>query len=470
MTDIQAQCSLLKQTADPAVADAIRALIEDGADHELNRINVLDFSARTGLDEERAISGFLHASRLGLFDLTWNVLCPGCGGVLDAHSTLKSLRHDDYHCGLCACGYEASVDEQVEVAFTVSPRIRRIAAHDPNSLPLWEYFKQVFWSSGVDLNQDSFASLTDEVTLDALELPAGERAVLSLQLPPQFVIVFEPVTHSAQFIDVQGEPTRERQQLALIYNKTKTPNGATLTMRPGPLRLSLDNQAGVRVLPTVFIADHALHQLIGKRKPFLTAKRMLSNQTFRDVFKADNLNIDQRLKITSLTFLFTDLKGSTALYERVGDLAAFELVNAHFHALLEIIASEKGAVVKTIGDAVMATFIRPEHAIVAGLRMRAAMDALNAQRGTDDLVVKIGIHEGPCLAVMLNERQDYFGQTVNIAARVQGLSTSKAIHITGPVIDEPAVAALLEKESITPIQKQAALRGIADKMVVYEIP
>src|SRR6266404_814086 len=156
MSDIQAQFSVLKQTADPAVADAILQLIEQGKDHELNRVNVLDFSRRTGLDEERVISGFLHASRLGLFELTWNVLCPGCGGVLDAHSTLKSLRHDDYHCGLCACGYEASVDEQVEVAFTVSPRIRRIAAHDPNSLPVWEYFKQVFWSSGVDVAAIAF--------------------------------------------------------------------------------------------------------------------------------------------------------------------------------------------------------------------------------------------------------------------------------------------------------------------------
>jgi len=469
MSDIKAQISVLKQTADPAIADAIIGLIESGEDHELNRINVLDFSARTGLDEEKVISGFLHASRLGLFDLSWNVLCPGCGGVLDAHSTLKSLRHDDYQCGLCACGYEASVDEQVEVAFTVSPRTRRIAAHDPNTLPLWEYFKQVFWSSGVDLNRESFESLTDEVTLDALELPAGEKAQLSLQLPPQFIIVFEPVTHSAQFIDVQGEPTRERQQLSLIYNNNHTPV-ETVVMRPGPLRLSLDNQAGVRTLPTVFIAAEALHHLIGKRKPFLTAKRMLSNQTFRDVFKADNLAIDQRLKITSLTFLFTDLKGSTALYERVGDLAAFDLVRAHFHALLEIISSEKGAVVKTIGDAVMATFVRPEHAIVAGLRMRAAMDALNVERGTQDLIVKIGIHEGPCLAVMLNERQDYFGQTVNIAARVQSLSTSQEIHITGPVIEAPGVAALLDKREIKPIQKQAALRGIADKIVVYEIP
>src|ERR1700753_970468 len=469
MSDTRAQVSVLKQTADPAVADAVVRLIESGEDHELNRINVLDFSNYTGLDEEKVISGFLHASRLGLFDLSWNVLCPGCGGVLDAHSTLKSLRPEDYQCGLCACGYEASVDEQVEVAFTVSPRTRRIGAHDPNTLPLWEYFKQVFWSSGVDLDKETFESLTDEVTLDALELPAGEKAQLSLQLPPQFIIVFEPVTHSARFIDVQGEPTKERQQLSLIYTKAHGPV-ETNVMRPGPLRLSLDNQAGVRVLPVVFVAADALHHLIGKRKPFLTAKRMLSNQTFRDVFKADNLNIDQRLKITSLTFLFTDLKGSTALYERVGDLAAFDLVRAHFHALLEIISSEKGAVVKTIGDAVMATFVRPEHAIIAGLRMRAAMEALNVERGTQDLIVKIGIHEGPCLAVMLNERQDYFGQTVNIAARVQSLSTSQSIHITGPVIDAPAVAALLDHEAIKPIQKQAALRGIADKIVVYEIP
>jgi class 3 adenylate cyclase len=469
MSDIQAQISVLKQTADPAVADAVLRLIEHGEDHELNRINALDFSKQHGLDEERVISAFLHAARLGLFDLTWNVLCPGCSGVLGAHDTLKSLSSDDYHCALCACGYKASVDEQVEVAFTISPRVRRIAAHHPDSLSVWEYFRQVFWSSGVDLNSGSFASLSEEVTLDTLELPAGEKATMSLILPGEFIIVFEPVTHAAQFIDVQGEPTKERQQLSIIYNKVQAPTG-TVTLRPGPLRLALDNKTSGRVLPSVFVAGDALHHLIGKRKPFLTAKRMLSNQTFRDVFKADNLNIDQRLQITSLTFLFTDLKGSTALYERVGDLAAFDLVRAHFRALLEIIASEKGAVVKTIGDAVMATFVRPEHAIVAGLRMRAAMDALNAERGTADLIVKIGIHEGPCLAVMLNERQDYFGQTVNIAARVQSLSTSQEIHVTGPVIDAPEVAALLKRESINPIQKKAALRGIADKMVVYEIP
>ncbi|BBZ45170.1 adenylate/guanylate cyclase domain-containing protein [Mycobacterium parmense] len=469
MSDTPPQLSVLEQTADRAVAQAIARLIRDGEDHELNRINALDFSKCTGFDEEKAISGFLHASRLGLFDLTWNVLCPGCSGVLDAHDTLKSLRNDDYCCGFCACGYEPSVDEQVEVAFTVSPKIRRIAAHDPDTLPLWDYYRQVFWSSGIDLDEESFASLTAELTLDAAELTAGQKAVLAIDLPPEFIIVFEPVTHSAHFIDVQGEPTEEPQQIGLVFNKAHPPTEST-TLRPGPLRLAVNNESGRRTLPTVFVAGDTLHNLLGKRRPFLTAKRMLSNQTFRDVFKADNLNIDQRLKITSLTFLFTDLKGSTALYERVGDLAAFDLVRAHFRALLEIIAAEKGAVVKTIGDAVMATFVQPDHALVAGLRMRAAMDKLNAERGKSDLIVKIGIHEGPCLAVMLNERQDYFGQTVNIAARVQSLSTSQEIHVTGSVMEAPGVAALLASKAIRPIRKEAALRGIADKMVVYEIP
>jgi class 3 adenylate cyclase len=469
MSETQALFSVLKQTADPDVVDAIKDLVENGEDRALNRVNLLDFSRRTGLNEEKVVSGFLHASRLGIFDLGWNVLCPGCGGVLDAHATLKSLRHDDYNCALCAAGYEASVDDQVEVAFTVSPRIRRIGAHDPHTLPLWEYYRQIFWSSGVDVDEQSFARLTEEVTLEAIELPPGDKAVLSLQLPKEFVIVFEPVTHSAHFIDVQGEPTKERQQLSMVFNKVHAPTGTTV-MRPGPLRLTLDNQSDMRVLPGVWVAGHALHEMLGKRKPILTAKRILSNQTFRDLYKADNLNIDQRLKITSLTFLFTDLKGSTALYERVGDLAAFDLVRAHFHALLEIIAAAKGAVVKTIGDAVMATFIRPEHALEAGLLMRSAMKELNKQRGTEDLVVKIGIHEGPCLAVMLNERQDYFGQTVNIAARVQSLSTNQEIHITAPVVDSPDVTALIERASIKPIRKEAALRGIADKMVVYEIP
>ena len=153
-----------------------------------------------------------------------------------------------------------------------------------------------------------------------------------------------------------------------------------------------------------------LHELLSRRRPFLTAKRLLTNQVFRDLYGTDTIDVDQRLKITSLTFLFTDLKGSTELYERVGDLVAFDLVRAHFRVLNDIVAGEAGAVVKTSGDAVMATFPTPDRAVAAALRMREAMRDFKDARAGEGLLLKIGIHEGPCLAVVLDNRQDYFGR------------------------------------------------------------
>ena len=293
--------------------------------------------------------------------------------------------------------------------------------------------------------------------------------MLSLQLPDQFIIVFDPVTHATQFLDVKGEPTKERQTLSIVFNKLKSPTG-TIELRPGPLRLSLENRTARRVLPALWIAGDALHHLLGRRKPFLTAKRLLTNQTFRDIYRADLLDVDQRLKITSLTFLFTDLKGSTALYERVGDLVAYDLVRQHFHVLQEVVAAEAGAVVKTIGDAVMATFPTPDRAVAAALRMREEMARINAERQNEDLLLKIGIHEGPCLAVMLNDSQDYFGQTVNMAARIQGLASSHAIVATRPVVENAKAAKILEASGLQPRMQRAALRGIADETMVYEIP
>jgi class 3 adenylate cyclase len=464
MTDTKPLFDTLRKSADENVVAAIEAVIRDGTDRKLCRINILNFSAEHGLDEEKAISGFLHAARLGLFELTWNVLCPGCGGVLDATQTLKSVHKEAYDCALCACGYEPTLDEMVEVAFTVSPRVRKIAAHDPHSPPIWEYFRQIFWGSGVDLPETGLEEILEDITIDSIELPPGEKALLSLQLPAAFVIVFEPVTHAAHFIDVKGEPTRERQNLAMIFNKMHAPTGTT-EMRPGPLRLALDNRSDVRALPSVWIAGDALHHLLGKRRPFLTAKRLLTNQTFRDIYRTDTLDVDQGLKITSLTFLFTDLKGSTALYDRVGDIVAYDLVREHFQVLNEIVASEAGAVVKTIGDAVMATFSTPVRAIAAALRMRDSVHRLK-----NDLQIKIGIHEGPCLAVTLNDRLDYFGQTVNVAARVQGLADSRAIFTTKSVVEDLQVSKMLEARNLKLTEQQAALRGVADTMTVYQIP
>ena len=467
--DARARFSVLRQSADEASVRVIESLVRGGTDRALNRVNVLDFARLNGLDEEKAIAAFLHASRLGIFDLSWNLLCPGCGGVLEANATLRTVRQTEYHCALCAAGYEPTLDEMVEVSFTVNPRVRRIAAHDPHSLSMWDYQKQVFWSSGIDLPEERFDEIIREIVIDSVELPAGEKCILSVQLPAQFVIVFDPVTHATQFIDVKGEPTRDRQDVAMVFNKVQAPSG-TVTLRPGPLRLALENRTGERVLPALFIAGDALHDLLGKRKVFLTAKRLLTNQVFRDLYRTDALDVDQRLGITSLTFLFTDLKGSTELYERVGDLQAFDLVKAHFRTLHEVVAMNAGAVVKTIGDAVMATFPTPDRAVGAALRMREAMRELNRERGHDDLVLKIGIHEGPCLAVTLNDRLDYFGQTVNIAARVQGLATSSSIFATRCVVDHPATARVLGDSGYEPVAQQIALRGIAGEVDVYEIP
>ena len=124
MSETKSLFTALEQSADPGTVAAIEELVRDAPDRELSRINVLDFAAKRGLDEERSIAAFLHAARVGLFDLSWNVLCPGCGGVLDTSATLKSVNRDEYDCALCAAGYQPTLDEMVEVTVTVSRRVR----------------------------------------------------------------------------------------------------------------------------------------------------------------------------------------------------------------------------------------------------------------------------------------------------------------------------------------------------------
>ena len=216
MSEVPALFSALRQSADPHAVDAIEKLVRDGIDRRLCRVNALDFAAKHGLNEDAVIAAFLHAARLGLFELSWNVLCPGCGGVLDAGSSLKHVHQSEYPCALCAAGYEPTLDEMVEVTFTVSSRVRKIAAHEPGQLSPAEYYRQVFWSSGIDVPEDGFERMMDDIVLELVELPPGEKALLSLTLPSEFIIVFDPVTHTAQFIDVKGEPTRERQRLDRI--------------------------------------------------------------------------------------------------------------------------------------------------------------------------------------------------------------------------------------------------------------
>lgn len=455
----------LRQAAEPKSVSAIKKLIQEAPDRDLCRINALAFATKHNLDEDDVIAAFLHGARLGIFDVSWNIFCPACGGVLDSGATLKTVKQEEYRCVLCASGREPTLDDVVEVTFTISPRVRKIAAHDPETLSWVDYYRQIFWSSCVDLpDDDALEKWVKETTLDALELAAGAKVMLSLQLPEGPVDVFDPVVNMSLFIEVKGEPARETQSLSFVMTRDHAP-AETVRMRPGALQLTLENRANVRTLPAIWIVSDKVHEFVNKRRPFLTAKRLLTNQTFRDIHRTDALDVNQRLKITSLTFLFTDLKGSTELYERVGDLAAYDLVRAHFRILNEIIAAERGAVVKTIGDAVMATFPTPDRAMAAALKMREALTDLKG-----DLLLKIGIHEGPCLAVSLNDRQDYFGRTVNIAARVQGLATSRSIFATSPVVTDRQASKLLQSNGIAATPEKRSLRGIANRVEIFEIP
>ncbi|HMJ97805.1 MAG TPA: DUF5939 domain-containing protein, partial [Reyranella sp.] len=231
MSEAQPLFAVLQQSADADCVAAFERLVREAPDRKLSRINVLDFARREGLDEERAIAAFLHAAQIGLFDMSWNVLCPSCSGVLDSNATLKSVHSGEYYCAFCNLNNEPTLDDMVEVSFTVSPRVRRIAAHSPDELPIWEYHRQIFWGTGVDLPEDDLDAVMQQITLDAVELPAGDKAILSLQIPAEFIIVLEPVTHAAQFIEVKGEPTQERQTLSLAYHTVHAPT-STVELRP----------------------------------------------------------------------------------------------------------------------------------------------------------------------------------------------------------------------------------------------
>jgi len=167
-------------------------------------------------------------------------------------------------------------------------------------------------------------------------------------------------------------------------------------------------------------------------------------QIFRDLFSTEALRPGEQISVGTLTVLFTDLRNSTRLYIEIGDATAFGRVMNHFDVLKSAIAAEDGAVVKTIGDAVMGVFREPEAALRAMLKAQRILAA--PPDGSPPLTLKAGIHAGPCIAVTLNDRLDYFGSTVNMAARLEGLSTGNDVVISRAVYDDPEVKEMIEGE------------------------
>ena len=194
---------------------------------------------------------------------------------------------------------------------------------------------------------------------------------------------------------------------------------------------------------------------------------MFANQTFREIFPSEVFQLSEGIEVKEMSFLFTDLKSSTEIYDSIGDVNAFALVSQHFETLSLAIGKYRGTIIKTIGDAVMATFTNPLDAVQAAVEMIQRLERLNDGALKRPLHLKIGIHHGGAIAVNMNDKIDFFGQTVNVAARVQGLADAKEMYITQPVYQFEDVRMLVQKYQIVP--ETAHLKGVQEKMQVYKI-
>ena len=181
----------------------------------------------------------------------------------------------------------------------------------------------------------------------------------------------------------------------------------------------------------------------------LTADRVTAMQAFRDLFSDQVLRPGDEVAVRNIALLFTDLKGSTAMYGRIGDASAYGLVREHFAAITTTVRDHNGTIVKTIGDAVMAAFPDPKDAIRAALAVQRSVSNVRHEDGKTDLILKVGAHVGPCIAVTLNDRLDYFGSTVNMAARLQGESEGGDVVLSQDIVRDGDASSTLADYDVT---------------------
>ncbi|MGD8486030.1 MAG: adenylate/guanylate cyclase domain-containing protein, partial [Chloroflexota bacterium] len=235
----------------------------------------------------------------------------------------------------------------------------------------------------------------------------------------------------------------------------------------GPVRVTVTNDMAERASAWVVEYPEVPHVFEPiEFEPVLTAKRLLSTQTFRTLFRSETVAATESLEIRDLTFLFTDLRDSTVMYEHLGDASAYNLVRLHFDALEVVIREHGGAIVKTIGDAIMATFVEPSSGVRAAMKMRERLEDFN-RTSSSDLVLKMGLHRGHAIAVASNDTVDYFGQTVNIAARIQATADAGQVCISQDVFEAPGVADVLANASVE--RERPRLKGLAESVTIYRV-
>jgi class 3 adenylate cyclase len=447
--------------------DGFRRHLLDAPDEALFRMSPLRYAAARGMAEQDAIDLFLHATHAGILEFAWGVLCPGCLAFLTTPGGLRSL-HRGKRCNFCSIDIEASIDDRVEVAFTVTPTVRRIRFHAPDALDLGQDALRLYFSSSISAASVPHRRLSEQILLAGRAQP-GAAYDATVTLPEGANALLVPSSHTVVFLHARPDAAPRAAALE-VFDGRAIPDD--LTVAAGPFALSIHNRTrqplGFVLVPAG--TEWPMPALPGcpfnlPVDPYLSGARLIASQAFRDLFRADSIPSEGGLALKSVTVLFTDLKGSTSLYERVGDIRAYDVVRRHFSILRAVVAAHGGAVVKTMGDAVMASFADPLAATRAAVAMRREI----ARVDEGELVLKIGLHTGSAIAVEDNDRLDYFGRTVNIAARVQGIAGAGEIVCTEVAYAAPGVREAVAAAGLSAQPARVPLRGIHGEVPVVRL-
>jgi len=367
----------------------------------------------------------LRATRVGLLDFQWDLLCPLCRGPQESGLSLKDIK-TAVHCETCQIDFTVNFDRYVELTFRPNPAVRRlnVSAFCIGS-PHW----------------------TPHVVAQQL-LPAGDKRELVLPLESGNYRLRALELPGSQDVTVSPEGEKSAQV-------TLSRNGWNEeTLRVGEeFSLALKNDTDAEqlvILERLEWSDQAT-----------TAAEVTALQMFRDLFATEALRPGEQISVGTLTVLFTDLRNSTQLYREIGDATAFGRVMSHFDVVKKAIVEHDGAVVKTIGDAVMAVFRSSVDGLLAMLEVQSML--AEPGDGSRPLQLKAGLNTGPCIAVTLNDRLDYFGSTVNMAARLEGLSSGSDVIISRSVYEDAKVQELIESDSFSAEPFDMLLKGFEDE-------
>jgi adenylate cyclase len=398
--------------------------IQQGDELQLSKIRPFQLADEWNVSRKELLALCLHATRSGMLEFRWDILCPLCRGAKETRTSLKDLK-TQVHCEVCQIDFEGSFDRNVEISFRPNPSIRK--------LNVYEYCAGSPQNTPHILAQQILpGNTTREIQLP---LEEGHYRIRTLKLKGGREFCAQNNG------DVRGQFT--------ATSKGWQEEHLDLNLSPTLIFKNETTDEQVFILERTEWLDQAV-----------TAVNVTSMQTFRDLFSTEALRPGEQISVGSITIVFTDLSSSTQLYRKIGDAPAFGYVMNHFDILKKTIDEESGAIVKTIGDAVMAVFTCPVNALRALQKAQLELARLsNYQQAS----LKAGIHYGPCIAVTLNDRLDYFGSTVNIAARLVGLAGSDEIIISSTVKNDPEVADWMKSNAspVTPIQ--AKLKGLENE-------